>query len=69
MQLAVQKALRKDLSFALPQNYMNGAGDTYFSGKMLAKLARILLVARDVGGYDQRDFGRALVRLKQVSLQ
>jgi hypothetical protein len=26
---------------------MNGAGDTYFSGKMLAKLARVLTVADD----------------------
>ncbi len=62
---AIRESLAADLQFELPVNYRIGAGDTYFSGKMLAKLARILLVARDVGGFDQLDFDKALVRLKQ----
>lgn len=41
-------SLRTDLSFKLPDNYKRGAGDTYFSGKMLARLARILLVAQEI---------------------
>lgn len=40
----IAESLRNDLQFRLPQFYQHGIGDTYFSGKMLAKLARILLV-------------------------
>jgi len=40
-----------------------GAGDTYFSGKMLGKLARILLIADEVGGVSKQDFDTALGRL------
>jgi hypothetical protein len=36
---AVLLAAKADLSFALPVNYMVGAGDIYFSGKILAKPA------------------------------
>ncbi len=61
---AIQAALRKDIEYTLPQNYMDGAGDTYFSGKMLAKLGRILIVADEVGGVDKRSFKRALKRLQ-----
>ena len=43
---------------------MRGAGDTYFSGKMLARLARVLIVAKEVGGVPQKDFNDALGRLK-----
>lgn len=39
-----------------------GAGDTYFSGKMLGKLARILLVADEVGGVSKQEFDSALGR-------
>jgi endo-1,3(4)-beta-glucanase len=41
-------SLAKDIQFRLPDNYQRGAGDTYFSGKMLARLARILLVLEEV---------------------
>ena len=50
---ALQEALRSDIGYQLPWNYQKGAGDTYFSGKMMAKLARILLIADQVGGVDQ----------------
>jgi hypothetical protein len=42
------ESLRRDLSFKLPSYYAHGAGDTYFSGKRLAKLARILVIAEEV---------------------
>lgn len=42
------EALRKDISFMIPENFQIGAGDTYFSGKMLGKLARIILIADEV---------------------
>jgi endo-1,3(4)-beta-glucanase len=45
----VRLALKTDIHFALADNYMRGAGDTYFSGKMLAKLARILIIAEETG--------------------
>lgn len=37
-----------DIEFEMPVYYQNGAGDTYFSGKFLSKMARILLVAEEV---------------------
>ena len=44
----ISAALQDDLLFTLTSNYQIGAGDTYFSGKMLGKLARILLIAEEV---------------------
>ncbi|GMH57006.1 hypothetical protein TrST_g9707 [Triparma strigata] len=41
-------SLLKDINFRIPENYMKGAGDTYFSGKILAKLSRILLIAQEL---------------------
>eukprot|EP00587_Corethron_hystrix_P001636 CAMPEP_0113312364 /NCGR_PEP_ID=MMETSP0010_2-20120614/9229_1 /TAXON_ID=216773 ORGANISM="Corethron hystrix, Strain 308" /NCGR_SAMPLE_ID=MMETSP0010_2 /ASSEMBLY_ACC=CAM_ASM_000155 /LENGTH=1212 /DNA_ID=CAMNT_0000168185 /DNA_START=643 /DNA_END=4278 /DNA_ORIENTATION=- /assembly_acc=CAM_ASM_000155 len=48
---ALSHSLSRDITFKLPENYMKGAGDTYFSGKMLAKQARILLVADELRSY------------------
>lgn len=42
------KAIGEDLAFRLPRYYRKGAGDTYFSGKMLAKLSRILLITKEM---------------------
>jgi hypothetical protein len=42
-------SLKQDLKFQIPQNYLNGAGDSYFSGKMLTRLARILIIADEQG--------------------
>lgn len=61
---AIQEALQSDIKYELPPNYVIGAGDTYFSGKMLAKLARILVVAEEVGGVSDKQFKAALTRLK-----
>lgn len=47
---AISRAAKGDISFKLAGYYERGAGDTYFSGKMLAKLARILLIAEEVKG-------------------
>ena len=44
------KALSKDIAYNLPENFMHGAGDTYFSGKMLAKLGRIIVIAQELRG-------------------
>ena len=41
-------AIKGDMNYTLPTYYLQGGGDTYFSGKMLAKLARILLIAEQV---------------------
>ena len=60
----IKKALDEDLEYLIPENYMRGAGDTYFSGKMLAKLARILTIADEIGGVDQQKFDSALGRLR-----
>ena len=47
---ALAQAVSKDISFHLPDYYMRGAGDTYFSGKMLAKLGRIIVIASELRG-------------------
>lgn len=44
----IRDALLVDLDYQIPVNYMKGAGDTYFSGKMLAKLARIIQISSEV---------------------
>jgi endo-1,3(4)-beta-glucanase len=42
------QALLDDIRYQIPSNFQSGAADTYFSGKTIAKLARILLVAEEV---------------------
>ena len=63
---AIQKALETDIKLEIPPNYQKGAGDTYFSGKIMAKLARILIIAEEVGGVSDQDFQDALDRLKSA---
>ena len=41
-------ALSKDLSYRLPHYFQKGVGDTYFSGKMIAKSARVLLIYEEL---------------------
>jgi len=45
---ALSEALEKDIEYSLPEFFERGAGDTYFSGKMLSKLGRILLIAEEL---------------------
>jgi endo-1,3(4)-beta-glucanase len=45
---ALMDAVANDLTYRVPENYMRGAGDTYFSGKAMAKLARILLITGEI---------------------
>jgi endo-1,3(4)-beta-glucanase len=45
---ALTEALQTDIRFTIPENFLIGAGDTYFSGKKLGKLARIILIADEV---------------------
>jgi len=47
---ALAEALSTDINYSIPENYMVGVGDTYFSGKMLAKLGRIIVVAQELRG-------------------
>ena len=51
------KSLKTDIKYTLPKYYQRGAGDTYFSGKMLAKLARILLIQEEVEDICSSDDG------------
>eukprot|EP01038_Epipyxis_sp_PR26KG_P009986 gene9986-13436_t len=60
----IHAALEVDLKYEIPNNYMKGAGDTYFSGKMLAKLARVLIIANELGESDSDLFLDALGRLR-----
>jgi hypothetical protein len=41
-------ALKEDINFRVSGYYRRGAGDTYFSGKVLAKQARVLLIADEL---------------------
>ena len=45
---ALATALQTDLEFLGPEYFLRGVGDTYFSGKILAKSARILVIADEV---------------------
>lgn len=45
---ALSMSLPTDLSFEMSKYYQQGAGDTYFSGKMLARMARVLLIAEEL---------------------
>lgn len=60
----LHKAIKEDIHFKIPDNYMHGAGDTYFSGKMLAKLARIILIADETKAVSNNDFKNALNQLQ-----
>ncbi|VEU41435.1 unnamed protein product [Pseudo-nitzschia multistriata] len=52
------KALLNDIEFKIPDYFKRGAGDTYFSGKILAKLARILLISEEVASLCGEQGGR-----------
>lgn len=60
-------SLMKDLTFRMPPNYLIGAGDTYFSGKLLARMARVLLIAEEQGFVTSQPelFSTALSNLQQ----
>ncbi len=47
---ALAQALNKDIHYSIPEYFERGAGDTYFSGKMLAKLGRIIVIALELKG-------------------
>ena len=59
------EALSADIHFQIPKYFKRGAGDTYFSGKILAKLARILLIAEEVISLCDEDGGRDYLELCQ----
>lgn len=60
-------SVKTDIKYRIPDNYRRGAGDTYFSGKVLAKLARILLVDEGLGAVvPAKDFNDALDHLRQT---
>ena len=61
---ALTEAVSTDIDFDVPEEYKRGAGDTYFSGKMLAKLARIILVADNIG-FDSDKVAAASARLRE----
>jgi len=42
------EALVNDIRYQIPSNFQSGAADTYFSGKTIAKLARILLITEEM---------------------
>ena len=55
MLASLKAAVRRDASFDLPANYATGSGDTYFSGKQVAKLARIGLIAAALADLEHDD--------------
>eukprot|EP00529_Nitzschia_sp_RCC80_P006369 CAMPEP_0113451066 /NCGR_PEP_ID=MMETSP0014_2-20120614/6150_1 /TAXON_ID=2857 /ORGANISM="Nitzschia sp." /LENGTH=1504 /DNA_ID=CAMNT_0000342417 /DNA_START=487 /DNA_END=5002 /DNA_ORIENTATION=- /assembly_acc=CAM_ASM_000159 len=42
------EALMDDINYQIPTNFQIGAGDTYFSSKTIARLARILLINEEL---------------------
>jgi len=59
------KALNEDIKFRMPEYFQRGVGDTYFSGKMLARLGRILLIAEELNELQQAQ--RSKDKMIQVS--
>lgn len=57
---AIADALQTDLSYQIADYYQRGAGDTYFSGKMLARMARVLLIAEELNNLCHPDNHREL---------
>ena len=55
MLASLKAAVRRDASFDLPANYATGSGDTHFSGKQVAKLARIGLIAAALADLEHDD--------------
>jgi endo-1,3(4)-beta-glucanase len=51
----LRTSVLEDLNYQIPINYQRGAGDTYFSGKMLAKLARIIEIGDEVSKLTPED--------------
>ena len=45
---AIGDSLQEDINFEIPDYYLKGIGDTYFSGKLLARLGRVLVVSDEV---------------------
>eukprot|EP00968_Pinguiococcus_pyrenoidosus_P016745 scaffold1627_cov238-Pinguiococcus_pyrenoidosus.AAC.11 len=64
MKHAIERALHVDIDYDVAENFRRGAGDTYFSGKQLAKLARIIVIADEVG-FDKTRVKQAVHRLTQ----
>jgi len=54
-----------DSEFDLPLQYQVGIGDTYFSGKMLARLARTIVIAAELGESHTGYFDKMVSRLTQ----
>jgi len=54
-----------DSEFDLPLNYQRGGGDTYFAGKMLARLARLVAISEELGDAGQPYFESLLNRLSE----
>lgn len=66
----IKNALSNDINFQVPKNYLKGAGDTYFSGKILSKLARIIVIAKaDLmkNAVSEVKFQKALTHLKHAT--
>ncbi|KAL7557473.1 hypothetical protein ACA910_019321 [Epithemia clementina (nom. ined.)] len=45
---SISSNLVKDIDYRVPSFFLKGVGDTYFSGKMLARLGRILLITEEL---------------------
>ena len=45
---SISEYLKEDISFQLSDNTLRGAADTYFSGKTVARLARIIVIATEL---------------------
>lgn len=44
----IAEALQRDIQYVIPANFQRGAGDTYFSGKVLARVGRVLLIHEEL---------------------
>ncbi|KAG7369398.1 glycosyl hydrolase family 81 protein [Nitzschia inconspicua] len=59
---ALATALAQDIRYRLSDNLMRGAADTYFSGKILARYARVVVIADELMQLADED----LISIKQL---
>mmetsp|Transcript_87892 Transcript_87892/g.253522 ORF Transcript_87892/g.253522 Transcript_87892/m.253522 type:complete len:1132 (+) Transcript_87892:100-3495(+) len=55
--------LKPDKDFDVPRMYQLGVGDTYFSGKLVSRLARLIPIADEVGVSSEPYFSEMIQRL------
>jgi hypothetical protein len=61
------EALSQDIHYPLSDNLLRGAADTYFSGKILARYARVIVIADELKQLADQDISLATLQQKHYA--